>query len=53
MRNKVLFFEYFVDALIRKNNKLSNEVVSRRASTVLYWFAWVINLDKTKGDKKD
>lgn len=27
-------------------------MVSRRASTVLYWFAWVINLDRTKEDKK-
>lgn len=53
IRNKDFPTKKKVEKLIRKNNKLSNEVISRRASTVLSWFAWVINLDKTKGDKKD
>lgn len=44
IRNKDFPTKKKVEKLIRKNNKLSNKVVSRRASTVLYWFAWVINL---------
>lgn len=53
IRNKDFPTKKKVKELIHKYNKCSDEVGKRRASTVLSWLSWVINLDKTKGDKKD
>ena len=48
MRNKVLFFEYFVDALIRKNNNKTDTLTVPKIIRLLFLTVGLYSTDKNK-----
>lgn len=48
MRNKVLFFEYFVDALIRKNNNKTDTLTPHKIIRLLFLTVGLYSTDENK-----
>lgn len=48
MRNKILFFEYFVDALIRKNNNKTDTLTAHKIIRLLFLTVGLYSTDKNK-----
>lgn len=48
MKNKILFFEYFVDALIRKNNNKTDTLTTQKIIRLLFLTVGLYSTDENK-----